>query len=454
MTSTLELKTGRTPKPYQTEASQQLASLSHALLAFTMGTGKTKIALNALTMRGVTHAVIVVKASLISHWKNESELEGHSPFVYHGSKKDKALEDFKTASNGVLLISFEGLVKNKDLIRKVIMAIVYGRKIPMSLIIDESHLLVNPRSNRIWSVWGISRLFTSIWLLTGTPIVNDVEDLFTTLSLLNLWKGKLSAYREEFMIQVDMIETRYGFTINIWEPQPDALIRLHQLLKPVMLTGDVEHLKPKVNTHELPFKETMELTKKLKWLALNWRKGNGNCLPSLTEWRLLSSSVTYEGKVTVRYNIINHLIRMKPEEQFFIVTSFETIAEELHTLLTEDGISSEVISGKVSFAKRDKIVKRMRDVGKPQVLIGVNQACREGLNLPFIKNLIWVDTAWNDSGEKQVRDRIRRVTSLFDSIDEYYLVASYTSEPWMSEIRAEKEALSLAFNEELSLYEI
>jgi len=73
------------PYPFQIEAIEWLSQRRYALLAYDMGLGKTKIVLEALKKSGESKAIVICKASLISHWKKEAGLENISVFPYTGN---------------------------------------------------------------------------------------------------------------------------------------------------------------------------------------------------------------------------------------------------------------------------------------------------------------------------------------------------------------------------------
>ena len=463
----------RVAKDYQIRASNQLASMSHALLTYEPGLGKTKIALdtlNSLTMhvlsecgcQGVSTpsvSFIVTKAGILDHWKSECLMEGIEPFLYHGKNRDKILNEFfdtlfstsnMCLKSRVFIISYETLARDIEKITRVLFKIDFLAKrnketLRSFLILDESHLIANSTSNKTWAIWKIAQYFTHHWLLTGTPIMNSVEDLFPTLTLLNLYHGRLSDFREEYMEIEQTILTRGGQSIALWKPQTNALTRLHTLLEPVTLCMSglgisPQELKPRVNTIKIEFDESEALTLTMRTIVKQIKKAEyEEKLALITQWRLLSSAIIFNGTPTIRYRRIKE--RLVTGEPFLIITAFETIASQLQKMLEVDGIFSELISGKVSLPKRTTILKKLAEEKAP-ILIGVNQAIREGLNLPFINNILWIDTAWNDASENQMRDRIRRITSPFQFINEYYLVSNNSSEPWMASIRTRKKKLT------------
>ncbi|MDA8336471.1 MAG: DEAD/DEAH box helicase [Peptococcaceae bacterium] len=427
----------REPLPFQIEAINQLAGMRQALLAYDMGLGKTKIVLDALAAASERKALVVCKAALLSHWKQECSLEGMVPYVYHGPGREQALVDFVRAGEGILLTSFNIVGLERDLLP--------GRLSWLPVVVDEAHLLVNARSQMTWGIWRLKK--TRVWLVTGTPIMNDVVDLFPTLSLLRLYKGRLADFREEFMYEAGTIYNEYNPDgLTLWEPQDDALERIHALLSPVMLRKTADELKPAIVKETVPVVLDGE---KKSWLAeATARIAASDLEPdqrlaAITDWRLTASWP--DSKDDGRFVALRTIITAAgPGRKVFVVTAFETVAERLAALLEDEGINAAVISGKVSLKKREKIIKTVATAKDTVVLIGVNQACREGLNLPFIDSLVWYDGAWNDGSRRQIEDRIRRVTSLYIQVTVYTLIGQETPEKWLVAVRRKKAAVETA----------
>lgn len=434
----------RLQKPYQIQASNQLSSMPYALLNYPMGTGKTKIALDALSLTSHSHSIVVTKASLLSHWENEISLEGMQPFIYAGNKRESILQSFLTSDNGILVTSF-----HPSKVSEIVNTLQFAKlkflpkkgqpvlpiHLPAHLIIDESHILANTYSKTTQAILKLSHYVKSIWLVTGTPIQNAIEDIFPSLSLLKVYQGSLDSFREEFMTVLYTWHNSQGTFVK-WQAMPHAIEKINQLLQPVILQLDSTELKPKIVTHHISLDELPSLTNKMEAVKKSI-KNNDQALACISEWRLLGSSLKYQGEETKRYQATHELVSTL-HHGVFIVTAFQTIASELQSMLLKEGIPSLLISGRVSLKRRDAILQELSSLTNP-ILIGVNQAVREGLNIPFIQNLIWLDTTWNNPSESQIRDRIRRVTSQYESIHEFYLDSNNSPEPWMLGIRNRKQ---------------
>jgi superfamily II DNA or RNA helicase len=157
-------RSGRKPYNFQSAASIKLAAMPRALLAFDTGTGKSKIALDALRIARTSKAVIVCKVALITHWVRECKAENFTPFSYHGPAR--SISEFIAADTGVLIVSFNTLAEDINKIRD---------RLPyLPIIIDEAHLLVSAQAKRTWSVWKLRK--SKAWLLTATPIMNGAEE--------------------------------------------------------------------------------------------------------------------------------------------------------------------------------------------------------------------------------------------------------------------------------------
>jgi len=435
----------RKPFPFQIEGIQWLSQKRYALLAYDMGLGKTKIVIDALRTAEEYKAIVVCKASLISHWKKEAGIENIPVFSYTGSKRQIVLDRFLQADSGILLLSFNICGTERDAL---------PAKLPyLPVIVDEAHLLTKATSQMTWGIWRLKKKM--VWLVTGTPIMNSVEDLFPTLSLLRLFKGKMRDFRREYMYVDDTIYNPYADAeIEIWKPKADSLERIHEILDSYMARKTADEFKPSINKINIKIssdKVKLSVIRNIKF-NLNRSLNSGlhdEILKLITEWRFISSfpASVKDNRFKTLLEIIN-----KVEGKAIVITAFERIAKRLQELFLEAGIQSYIISGLVSFKKRDKTLDCFAE-DNVKVLIGVNQACREGLNLPFVNNLIWYDGAWNESGMKQIEDRIRRVTSTFKQVNIFCLDEEESPERWLEAIRGKKAIISKSLYHGLNLKE-
>eukprot|EP00923_Selenidium_pygospionis_P045656 GHVN01078873.1.p1 GENE.GHVN01078873.1~~GHVN01078873.1.p1 ORF type:complete len:913 (+),score=165.91 GHVN01078873.1:262-3000(+) len=249
------LITGGKLKPYQMEGLNWLINLHegglNGILADEMGLGKTfqTIALIAyLTetrqMPG-PHLVLGPKSTL-GNWMNEVDkfCPSLKAFKFHGDRpareEMKANEiNPKKCKYDIIVTSFEMCVKEKSALQKFNFGYV---------IIDEAHRIKNEVSKLSQTVRQLKTSFRL--LLTGTPLQNNLKELW---ALLNFLYPELFASADEF-------ETLFSLSAGE-DLSPSArearngeiVTRLHKILRPFML----RRVKSEVDVAIPPKKELL-----------------------------------------------------------------------------------------------------------------------------------------------------------------------------------------------------
>lgn len=178
---------------------------SGGILADDMGLGKTLEMISLIVAdaekygRGTT--LIVAPVSVMSNWTTQVEAHVRESnmlkvYTYHGaSKNDKmGAEDF--AKYGVVLTSYQTLAgiympggggKNaKKPERKFRETGLYSMEW-RRVILDEGHCVRNPQTKGAAAVYAL--MSRSRWVLTGTPIVNSLRDLYSLLKFIGITGG-------------------------------------------------------------------------------------------------------------------------------------------------------------------------------------------------------------------------------------------------------------------------
>jgi superfamily II DNA or RNA helicase len=264
---------GGTMRPYQIEGLNWMISLFengiNGILADEMGLGKT---LQTLSLLGYLkfyrsipgpHLLIVPKSTL-QNWLNESNrwVPGLNSFIFHGTKeeRDKMIkEKLIPCDYDICITSYEMCLLEKAALRKI--AFRY-------IVIDEAHRIKNENS----SLSLIVREFhsTNRMLITGTPLQNNLHELWALLNFLlpdifsssedfDSWFSGGDAEEEKGESEVgdehdkankttdDKDQTVDKASAN--EEQELLMQQLRKLLQPFLLRrlkADVEHsLKPK-----------------------------------------------------------------------------------------------------------------------------------------------------------------------------------------------------------------
>nr|XP_012617281.1 transcription termination factor 2 [Microcebus murinus] len=154
--------------------------------------------------------LIICPASLIHHWKNEVQKRVNSNkltvYLYHGPNRDqraKVLSTYDVVITTYSLVAKEiptnkqegeipGVSLNVEGISTPLLRIVWAR-----IILDEAHNVKNPRVQTSIAVCKLQA--HARWAVTGTPIQNNLLDMYSLLKFLrcspfdefNLWKSQV-----------------------------------------------------------------------------------------------------------------------------------------------------------------------------------------------------------------------------------------------------------------------
>lgn len=219
----------------------------NCILADEMGLGKT-VQTICFLQRVYDYGIhgpflIVVPLSTIHNWQREFETwTDMNTIVYHGSASSRQLiqqtefyyrpEELKGSKRDVvkfdaLITTFEMVVSDCDVLKQISYQVC---------IIDEAHRLKN-RNCKLLTSGLLSLTAEHRVLLTGTPLQNSIEELY---SLLNFLEPEQFHSSSAFLEQFGQCQTE------------DQVQRLQDILKPMMLRRlkeDVEKtLQPKEET--------------------------------------------------------------------------------------------------------------------------------------------------------------------------------------------------------------
>lgn len=404
-------------RPYQKNGYMWLNYMDElgfgACLADDMGLGKTLQVLAYLERlrkkRKEAKALLVVPASLLGNWQKEAEkfVPDMSLGILHG-KTAAVLEKELEENPSFLTITTYGMVSRIKNLKQIKWDCI---------VLDEAQAIKNPGTNQtreIKKLPGRMRI-----AMTGTPIENDLTNLWSLFDFLN--KG-LMGTSKEFQ----------DFSKNLKE-HPSQYGKLKSMIAPFML----RRVKTdKSIIADLPEKlETLDYAYLSKKQAVLYRK----TVADMEERILNSEGMERRGVVLATImklkQICNHpdqylgqqtfspsdsgkfaLLReicetiYEKRERVLVFTQFREIAEYLAAYLQEIfHTGGFVLHGGTPAAKRTKIVEAFQgDRYVPFIVLSV-KAGGTGLNLTKANHVIHFDRWWNPAVENQATDRTFRI---------------------------------------------
>lgn len=220
-------------RPYQTQAVEFLVWAKHAILADEMRLGKTPESLVAAKTVGGLPALIVTPNSVKFQWEEAVHTwwPEARPVIVRGSagQRRATLETIAAGEADVAIINWEALrlhsrVAGYGSVVAIARCEQHGgdgrvtpakceahprelNEIPWRVVIaDEAHKAAHPRAKQTRALWAVAADAEYRWALTGTPVLNTPEDLWS----LGHWIAP-----EDFPGKTSFIE-RYGLVG--WNP--------------------------------------------------------------------------------------------------------------------------------------------------------------------------------------------------------------------------------------------
>ncbi|KAJ5782733.1 hypothetical protein N7457_004507 [Penicillium paradoxum] len=176
--------------------------------------------------------LVVAPTSLISQWESEALKAGTlRVLVYYGSDKAVNLRDLccesKYASAPQVIVTSYGVVLSE--FRQLALQSAFGPSANGGLfsveffrvILDEAHVIKNRRSKSARSCCELKA--THRWALTGTPIVNRLEDLFSLVRFLRVEPWSNFSFWKTF-ITVPFESKEYVRALNVVQSVLEPLV--------------------------------------------------------------------------------------------------------------------------------------------------------------------------------------------------------------------------------------
>jgi SNF2 family DNA or RNA helicase len=400
---------------HQADGTQFLRGRERAGLFDEQGLGKSKQLIDAVVGEieagAIAGALIVCPNGLKSTWGSEIERFTSLPFAVFGAGKAARRIAFRSLRAALYVINYESVAAELPALRALL------RFKHMALVLDESHRIKTPDARVTRAVLQLRNEAARRYLLTGTPVANKPEDLWSQIFFLDDGQA-LGATIDEFR---ERYQTERGGYHNIDDLKDRvAGLSLRRLKSEVLDLPAKTYRRVHVN---LAGRQAELYTRLREELAVWVKTLDGEdvlkeaeaILARLVRLAQLASNPRlldngYD-ETPAKFVALDELVSsyMAIDGQKMIIwSSFVGNVAELAERYAKYG--AVVLYGEVSATDRDCAVESFREEARTRILIANPAAAREGLTLTEANVAVYVDRTFNLVDYLQSQDRIHRIS--------------------------------------------
>lgn len=436
-------------RPYQVAGVEFLVSHKRALLGDDMGTGKTLQALTACEAAHAERTLVICPASVKYHWAEEIErwFPERAYQIVEGDR-DKRTEKLKSNVN-YLIVNYEvARIHYEELAHKW-----------SAVVIDEVHniktrpkrrgkeIVQGKTTNAIRHIVKESEYFFS---MTGSPILNKVDDLFSILYLID--PKRFGSYWRFVQAYCELKYNGFGWEVKgVSHPA-----ELHDLLSQYM----IRRLKCDV-LPDLPEKTVQQV-----WVDLApehrriYDEMKRQAYAKVTEEKHVSASTVIaqitrlkqicldprlmidaakdlgdlEGaKVDALVDIIKGT-----DQKVVVFSQFAKAIHGIQSILAGRNIPHVVITGHVTGQAREQVRLRFQNDPDCKVILVTTQAGGQGIELYAGSIAVFMDKLWVPKLNEQAQDRLHR-SGQKNPVTIIELLARNTVEEYIEKLLAYKQ---------------
>lgn len=438
------------PFSHQIEATEYVRNHENVPLFDEQGLGKSKIVIDALCQnlkeKSIDGALIVCKKTLLYTWKNE--IEKHSNLfsvVLNGSKRQRGRT--LITYGHFYIINYECLIQEIEL---VTLLLKHKR---FALVLDESQRIKNPKSKTAKAVLSLRGLAAKRIIITGTPIANRPEDIWSQFFFLDggvLLGNDFDTFKNQFRVDLKRIQDMSLFEVSL------RSLREKVGAVSIRRTKDILELPEKVYEDvpvELAPKQRIayDIARSEMYYEVSNADGEkvekeiDNYLVKLLRLTQIASNPALldlefneePGKFKVLDRIVRKVLEQK--EKVIVWTSFTGNVRGLRNRYKEYG--ARMLFGEIPIAERNIVVRKFMDDDSCKVLVANPAAAKEGLTLTSANNAVYLDRSFKMDDYLQSQDRIHRISQT-KRCRVVKLIAMGTVDEYTDEILEKKELIA------------
>ncbi len=375
-------------RPYQSEGVRFLLERAmNTILADEMGLGKTVMTI-AAALAADERVLVVAPANVLYNWSDEVErFTGEKALIYHGQKKKHS------SAARFMVTTYDSLrtlhTDDVDIVDRGV------------LVLDEAHYVRNPKTQRARMVAALPQ--KRRLLLTGTPLVNSIEDYFELLRAVDPVRfASREAFKDAWLVDPGLFnryaQVRAATANYLQRAARDVLIRR----KKDDVLDDLPPRTISIQHHEMK-PQDMRVYRGLESRVAE------NLNNPKSEVALFAAIHTLRKHIaTVRVHDVGERIKelLAADESVVVYSHYLDPLHKLHDLL---GAKSAVIEGATAPQKRQEIAKQLGTEHGPKVVLAQMEAGGVGLNFTGARFVIFMHFGWTPAVHAQAMDRVHRI---------------------------------------------
>jgi SNF2 family DNA or RNA helicase len=439
---------GLRPRNYQYQLIRWLNLARKGIVALAPGLGKTMSVINATKEVGNTYpspkVLVVCRANeKVSVWKEEVlKFSDLTPMVIAGTKEERIKQYREDAD--IYIANPELVIRDWSEVYSLVSKSAI-------LVADEANFLshLGSKINKLFSI--LAEMAEFVWLLTGTPMENNLMELFDLVEIVCPGLlGKRAVFQYAYHYTSDSCDSAKR-AINLAE--------LRKKVFPVMFRRTKKEVED-----ELPERVVKRIDIFLSRLQKDlYNKARKNILTEV-------DNALGSGSKLQMHNALVKTVRLKqicddpallghestsPKadflydlaagelsgEKIIVFTQFKEMAKLLHNSYGQFG--AVLYTGDQTQLERQEAIKKFQTDPDCGMIIGTTAMTR-GINLTAAGVVVLFDLPYNPMTIEQVISRGHRLGNLHENLLVYYLLCHMTIDEETMEMGKDKTLLSSA----------
>jgi len=396
-----------------------------AMLADDMGLGKTVQTLCAISGR----TLVIAPTSVLDSWNQQ--IKDYRPSLhvclYHGADRRLCKDaDVTLTSYGILKLDTEKL----------------GSENWKTIVLDEAQVIRNPDSQVAQAVHSLKAPFRLA--LSGTPIENRIEDLWSQFHFLNPGLlGDKNAFIANFSNHTQTVQLR-----NL--VRPFILRRLKKDVAKELPAKTEVILHNDLDEEELELYNSLLTATKAQVLTLLNKTGNifgvlelllrlrqTCCHPALVPGGTDIFQKTSSSKIDLLLATLETSLALG--HRALVFSQWTSLLDLIEPLLAEKSITYSRLDG--STRNRDQVISEFQKPDGPNLMLISLKAGGLGITLTAADHVFIMDPWWNPAVEEQASDRAHRLGQT-NPVLVHKLVAKNTIEEKVIQLQRAKQELA------------